>query len=67
MVPRKAGSKQEVVLTVDSGVTKTLLAEKHWRQLLKQNPGWQLEKANTKEERGAACAAARLLSPCLNC
>lgn len=45
--PRKAGSKQELTLTVDSGVTKTLLAEKHWKLLLERNAGWKLDKAKT--------------------
>ena len=42
--PRQGGSKAAVVWTVDSGVSRTLLAEADWARLKTKNPAWKLKK-----------------------
>ena len=45
--PRRGGDKQEVVWTADTGVLRTLLAERDWDKLKKKNENMQLKKAKT--------------------
>ena len=43
--PRQGKNRLEVKWTADSGVRRTLLAEKHWKQIKKENPATRLEKS----------------------